>query len=66
MKSIVARVAADYGVAVAEVDVDGDPELQRLYSDVVPVLLVDGKKFAKYRVSELRLRGKLARLSCRG
>jgi hypothetical protein len=66
MKSIVARVAADYGAAVAEVDVDGDPELQRLYSDEVPVLLVDGKKFAKYRVSELRLRGKLARLSRRG
>jgi len=35
-----------------EVDIDGDPELKRLYWDQIPVVFVDGRKSFKYRMSE--------------
>jgi len=35
-----------------EVNIDDDPELQRLYWDQIPVVYVDGKKSFKYRMSE--------------
>jgi hypothetical protein len=34
------------------VNIDDDPELQRLYWDQIPVVFVDGKKSFKYRMSE--------------
>jgi glutaredoxin len=33
-----------------EVDIDGDPELRRLYNDEVPVIAIDGRKAFRYRV----------------
>jgi glutaredoxin len=35
-----------------EIDIDGDPELKRLYWDQIPVVFVDGRKAFKYRMSE--------------
>ena len=35
-----------------EVNIEDDPELQRLYWDQIPVVFVDGKKSFKYRMSE--------------
>jgi glutaredoxin len=37
------------------VDVDGDVELQREYSDRVPVVLLDGKEHGYWKVEEARL-----------
>ena len=34
-----------------EVDIDGDPELVRLYNDEVPVIAIDGVKAFKYRLA---------------
>ena len=34
-----------------EVDIDTDPELRRTYNDEVPVVLIDGRKAFKYRMS---------------
>jgi hypothetical protein len=59
-KEVVARVAGDTGVGWEEVDVDSDPELLDAYSDLVPVVLVDGKVHEYWRVSEERLRQALA------
>jgi hypothetical protein len=59
-KEVVARVAQDTGVTWAEVDVDGDPALRAEYSDLVPVIIVDGKVHDYWRVSEDRLRQALA------
>ena len=42
-KEALARVAATTGVTWQEVDVDADPTLLDEYSDLVPVILVDGK-----------------------
>jgi glutaredoxin len=59
-KEVVARVAAEAGVAWTEVDVDADPALLAEYSDLVPVVLVDGQVHDYWRVDEARLRRALA------
>ena len=33
-----------------ELDIDGDPELRRLYNDEVPVIAIGGVKAFKYKV----------------
>jgi glutaredoxin len=59
-KEVVARVAEEAGIGWTEVDVDSDPALLAEYSDLVPVILVDGKVHEYWRVSEERLRQALA------
>jgi len=43
-----------------ELDIDADPELQRLYNEEVPVIAIDGRKAFKYRVAAEELVRKLA------
>ena len=59
-ESVVARVAGEAGVAWQSVDVDADPALLEEYSDLVPVILVDGRVHDYWRVDEARLRQVLA------
>jgi len=58
MKAIVERVArTSTPVPTIEViDISSDPELEALYGLEIPVLMVNGKKAAKYRVTEDGLR----------
>jgi len=53
MKAIVERVArTSTPVPTIEIiDISSDPELEALYGLEIPVLLVNGKKAAKYRVT---------------
>jgi glutaredoxin len=62
MKAIVERVArTSTPVPTIEViDISSDPELEALYGLEIPVLLVNGKKAAKYRVTEDSLRRMLS------
>jgi len=59
MKSIVHRVIAKDGdevrIEVDEIDISTDRELLDRYGLEIPVLMIDGKKVAKYRVSEQEL-----------
>lgn len=57
MKAVITRVARDRGIAITldEVDISTDAELESRYGLEIPVLLVDGTKVAKYRVSEREL-----------
>lgn len=59
MKSVVDRVITAHpdcvDIAVDEVDVSTDRELLDRYGLEIPVLMIDGKKMAKYRVSEQEL-----------
>jgi hypothetical protein len=55
MKEVVRRVTASVPLALDEIDISGDAELERLYGAEIPVLLVDGKKVAKYRIAEAEL-----------
>lgn len=58
MKTVVERVvrSAPEPMTVEVVDISTDPELETRYGVEIPVLLVDGKKAAKYRVTEADLR----------
>jgi hypothetical protein len=56
MKAVVTRVARDLPLEVDEVDISGDPELEARYGLEIPVLIVDGRKAAKYRIDEDQLR----------
>jgi glutaredoxin len=57
----VAAVCAETGDAYALIDIDGDPELQRRYTDQVPVTFVDGAQHDFWRVDPVRLKAALAR-----
>ena len=62
MKAVVERVArTSTPVPTIEViDISSDPELEALYGLEIPVLMVNGKKAAKYRVTEDGLRRMLS------
>jgi glutaredoxin len=57
----VAAVCVEIGEAYAVLDVDSDPELQRLYTDQVPVTFVDGAQHDFWRVDPARLKAALLR-----
>jgi glutaredoxin len=52
---------SDLGVAFERLDVDADPELERLYDFRVPVLLLDGSVAAEGRLGRSELIRALAR-----
>jgi hypothetical protein len=52
MKQVVARVARDMPLQIDEVDISLDLALEAQYGLEVPVLIVAGKRAAKYRVTE--------------
>ena len=60
MKAVVARVVRELEtpVTIDEIDISTDADLETRYGLEIPVLLIDGKKAAKYRVTE----GELTRL----
>ncbi len=59
MKETVAPIAHDLGCTVTEVDISGDSELETLYGADIPVLLVNGRKAFKYRLTARELRKRL-------
>jgi glutaredoxin len=56
MKATVGRVAETMALEVEEIDISNDPALENLYGLEIPVLLIEGKKAAKYRINESDLR----------
>jgi glutaredoxin len=56
MKAVVERVGQTVAVSFEEIDISSDPELESRYGLEIPVLMIDGTKVAKYRVSEEDLR----------
>jgi glutaredoxin len=61
MKVIVERVVRDTHAQarIEEINIAHDADLEARYALEIPVLLVNGKKAAKYRVTEEELRRKL-------
>ncbi len=55
-RAVVSDVCSAQGVSWAETDVDSDPDLRVRYSDLVPVVLVDGHDVAHFRVAPAVLR----------
>ena len=60
MKAVVQRVAQSIPLKLDEIDISADPELETRYGLEIPVLMVDGRKAAKYRIAEGELRRLLA------
>jgi glutaredoxin len=60
MKATIQRVARSSPdpFAIEEIDISSDPELERRYGEEIPVLLIEGRKAAKYRITE----GELTRI----
>ena len=54
------RICRDLAVAFETVDVDTEPGLRAEYGDRVPVIIVDGREHASFRVREAALRAALA------
>jgi hypothetical protein len=63
MKEVVARTIQRFTgrAQIEEVDISTDPALEARYGLDIPVLMVDGRKAAKYRVTEAELTRLLAR-----
>jgi hypothetical protein len=56
MKAVVRRViAGDPAVSLEEIDISTDHDLHDRYGLEIPVLMIDGRKVAKYRVAEAEL-----------
>lgn len=55
MKAVVTRAARAVPLTLEEIDISSDPELERRYGLDIPVLVIEGKKAAKYRVTEEEL-----------
>jgi len=57
MKAVIARVATQHAVDVTleEIDISTDADLESRYGTEIPVLLLNGRKVAKYRVTEVEL-----------
>jgi glutaredoxin len=60
MKAVVQRVAQSIPLQLEEIDISTSAELEARYGLEIPVLMVEGKKAAKYRVGEEELRRILA------
>ena len=58
MKDLVRRVIRDRSpeLTLEEIDISSDAELLNRYGTEIPVLMIDGRKVAKYRVGENELR----------
>ena len=60
MKAVVETVARSIPLSLEEVDISTDAALEARYGLEIPVLVVDGRKAAKYRIGEGELRRLLA------
>jgi thiol-disulfide isomerase/thioredoxin len=61
MKQVIEAVAARVPLTLDVVDISTDPALVDRYGLEIPVLTIEGKKAAKYRVTERELEEKLRR-----
>jgi hypothetical protein len=55
MKAVIARVARVVPLVLEEIDISGNPRLESSYGLEIPVLEVEGRRVAKYRIAEEEL-----------
>ena len=62
MKTVVEREVrrAPVAASIEQIDISGNADLEARYGLEIPVLLIDGRKVAKYRVTETDLRRMIA------
>ncbi len=52
------QLRGELGFEVEEVDITGDPELERRYRALLPVVEADGEQVSVFRVEEAELRAR--------
>jgi hypothetical protein len=55
MKAVVTAVGRRLPLVLEEVDISTDPALESLYGLEIPILMIEGRKAAKYRITEAEL-----------
>ena len=61
LKAVVLRVQRRRAFLLTEIDISGDPALERRYGNDIPVLLLDGVEVARHRIDETELTRMLQR-----
>ena len=61
LKAILLRLRRRQAFALTEIDISGDPALERQYGHDIPVLLLDGVETARHRIDEADLMRRLTR-----
>lgn len=59
VKEKLVQLASSGEFSWREIDIDSDPELQRLYNEEVPVVFINGRKAFKYTLDEREFLKKL-------
>jgi glutaredoxin len=59
-RAIVAGVRAEVPFELVEIDIGGDPELERTYREWLPVVEIDGERAFVYHVDPEAFRRKIA------
>jgi glutaredoxin len=59
VKETLSKLERRGGFTWREIDVDGDDQLRRQFTDEVPVVFIDGRKAFKYRMDEREFLRKL-------
>ena len=63
MKIVLENVRKDHEFELIEINIETDESLFEKYKELIPLLFVNGKKFAKYRIDKNKLLAKLYRES---
>jgi glutaredoxin len=61
-KEIIERVRQRIPFAFSVINIDADPELEKLYGEQIPVVFINGNKAFKYHVDEVELEKKAKKL----
>lgn len=61
MKASLERAGRDQPIALEERDISRDPHLEAVYRERIPLLWLNGRLSAKYRIDDSELRDKLER-----
>ena len=61
-KETIERVRRRFPFDLAVINIDADPELQKLYGEQIPVVFINGHKAFKYHVDEAELEKKAKKL----
>lgn len=62
MLAALGHLQVEFGFALEVIDVDADPELERRFNEMVPLLVHDGIELARWRIDIEALRAYLAEI----
>jgi hypothetical protein len=66
MKAVLLPLCARFGVQLHEVDIAGDPELERRYGQSIPVLVLGQREVARHRLRDAEMSRLMDGLSALG